>query len=1037
MNLRVIFWLVLASAGLGAMARAAAPPLPARAPNPTEQDRIKALRGRLYADALAGRFEQAARLARDIARLREDIQGRRHWESIDARFAAQKWQRLADGTAMQQMQAALVLRQALFGHAALARLDHAKARQAFEQALRTARTGLGEDHPETAVCASNLAHCLGILQKGDEARRLIEQALRIQRKALGEQHPDTATSLNNLAAFLQKRGESGQARQMYEQALAIRRRVLGEEHPDTAGSYNNLAFCLNDLGLHTRAGPLYEQALAINRRLLGEEHAATAQSYSNLAVNLDQQGLHARALGLHRKALLIRRRVLGPGHPLTAYSYNNLASCFGEQGRHPEALLLYEKALLIFRKLLGEEHPDTATGHNNVGVSLNRQGKHDLARKAHEKALAIRRKALGKKHPAVAGSCNNLAGTLEALGKHAEAQALYEEALVIHVERLGAMHPHTALTCSNLALNLLLQGKLARAQELSERALAIRRKLLGEEHPATAQGRSDLAVILFSRGKYAGAPLARLNVADSGFERSLHLAGSVSPRAGLAVALARLKLPARAWAHAERHLARGLLDDLGEAPAAGGPRLARLGQLDRLLVGLLVRTDLGAADRKRRDELWAERQALLTGLARERAGRAARRVLPLPHIQKQIPADAALLVWLSVGNQRWACVVRRQGEPAWQQLRGSGEDGLWTEADRALSRRAYRALRSPEAPPAERARVLGDLYQQRLAPLAAHLKGVRQLLVVPVGEMARVPVEALTDRFTVSYVPSGTVFARLAEQHRGLGGETLLALGDPAFQASTAQPLPGTRREVEALARLVPACSLLLGRRASTSSLGQLARSDKLRQFRLLHLATHGEVDDRRPERSALLLAHDQPARRTEEVESILGVDRAEEGRLTVGAILRTWRLNADLVVLSACESGLGRDAGGNGLLGFAQALLSRGARSVVLSRWKVDDTATALLMVRFYENLLGKRTELKQALGRAEALAEAKRWLAGLERRKAEALAARLGGGVLRGTEKTAPPVVKGKPAKLPGGEKPFAHPYYWAAFVLVGDPA
>src|SRR4029077_15987081 len=84
------------------------------------------------------------------------------------------------------------------------------------------------------------------------------------------------------------------------------------------------------------------------------------------------------------------------------------------------------------------------------------------------------------------------------------------------------------------------------------------------------------------------------------------------------------------------------------------------------------------------------------------------------------------------------------------------------------------------------------------------------------------------------------------------------------------------------------------------------------------------------------------------------------DGRLTAAEVLEFWKLDAELVTLSACESGLGREGGGEGLLGFAQAFLLAGARSLVLSLWKVDDAATALLMVRFYENLLGSRSGSK-----------------------------------------------------------------------------
>jgi CHAT domain-containing protein len=211
-----------------------------------------------------------------------------------------------------------------------------------------------------------------------------------------------------------------------------------------------------------------------------------------------------------------------------------------------------------------------------------------------------------------------------------------------------------------------------------------------------------------------------------------------------------------------------------------------------------------------------------------------------------------------------------------------------------------------------------------------------------------------------------------------------------------------------------------------------LARCANGKRFRILHFATHGDVDLIDPYRSALILAQDHLP---DGLEAFRKGEKVYDGRLTVETILREWELDADLVVLSACQTALGKAAEGEGLLGFAQAFLQKGARSVLLSRWKVDDTATALFMLRFYENALGKRKELQEPLGRAAALAEARAWLRNLSRADAERLAVGLTGGVLRGTERDDLPVVKAK-ANLPAGERPFAHPFYWASFVLIGDP-
>jgi CHAT domain-containing protein len=230
---------------------------------------------------------------------------------------------------------------------------------------------------------------------------------------------------------------------------------------------------------------------------------------------------------------------------------------------------------------------------------------------------------------------------------------------------------------------------------------------------------------------------------------------------------------------------------------------------------------------------------------------------------------------------------------------------------------------------------------------------------------------------------------------------------------------------VESIARLFPRAERLLGSEASGGRLGAMARADRLRTFRYIHLATHGVLDDRQPLRSALLLAPDGPP----DPPGRAPDGRTDgDGRVTAWQMLRDWKLDADLVTLSACRTGVGAGGEGEGHLGFAQALFLTGGRSLVLSLWEVDDTATALLMTRFYENLLGKRAGLAGPLPKARALREAKDWLRALKAEEVRRQVLRLPAGV-RGQVRT-------RLNTDPGAPPPYAHPYYWSGFVLLGDP-
>jgi CHAT domain-containing protein len=1065
---------------------------------------------------------------------------------------------------------------------------YAEAEPLHRTALVMTQKVRGEMHSDTALSYNGLAFNLDRQAKLAEAEALYRTALAIRRKVSGEEHPDTALSYNNLAVNLNYQGKYAEAEPLCRAALAIWRKVLGEAHPETAVGYVNVADTLDGQGKYAEAELLYRTALAILRKVLGETHPHTAGSYDHLAANLTGQGKYAEAELLSRQALAIKRKVLGETHPDTAASYDHLAFNLNRQGKYAEAIPLSLRALAIRREVLGEAHPATAASYSSVAAAWGYQGKDAEAEPKHRTALAIYRKALGEAHPTTAAGCASLADCLNAQGKYAEAEPLYRTALAIRRRVFGEAHPLTADSEHAVARNLHQQGKYSEANPLFRNALATRRKVLGEAHPDTVLSYTDYAINLNALGRVAEAEAlwraaaqsfeaARLDISFAGLERApfdtrktpLHL---------LAACLARSGKEAEAWKYWEASLARGLGDELS---ARFARRLsdeerrrenALFGQVQLVdkQIAILVRAKVATDEhRQQMEKLYKQRTAALVELSRFEAelsrvhGPAAGQVYDLEAIQKRIPTDAALVGWLdirgepkaaAVNGEHWAYVVRRHGTPVWVKLPGGGE--AWTELDDQLPAKVGGILiEQPRDSTAKWRALTGQLYKQRLSPLAKHLgatedlPAVRHLIVLPSPAIAGIPVEALiearTDEqpaYTVSYAHSGTMFAWLQEQRPIAAARKrtprLLALGDPVFaqphpavapavpppthgvlvlevgpglnadragirpqdvllsyagikltrradllslmakqseqkpiavqvwragktldltvrpgplgvrnsnqpvaealaaerefsdllQRTRGQPfsrLPSTRREVEVIAGLFDKdqADQLLGSQASEQRLEELAASWRLKDYAYLHLATHGVLHPRIAMHSALILSQDNLP---DPLQQVLAGKKAYDGRLTAEQILRTWKLDADLVTLSACQTGLGQYQGGEGYLGFAQALFLAGGRSLVLSLWKVDDNATALLMTRFYQNLLGKRPGLAKPMPKAEALQEAKAWLRSLTGKEVEQQLAALPRGEER--EKPAAPV--------PAAVHPYGHPYYWAAFILIGDP-
>jgi CHAT domain-containing protein/tetratricopeptide (TPR) repeat protein len=951
-----------------------------------------------------------------------------------------------------------------------------------EERLRIQRDILGDSHFEIVFSLDDLATLLQLAGDLAAAEPLFHEALEIRRQLLGDRHPDVGASKNNLAMFYQAAGDLAAAEPLLREAIDILREAYGEDDLGVITLTNNLGMLLYYRGDLDGAEPLYREALAARRASLPADSPDVANSLNNLAVLLYARCDYAQAEPLLREATVIWRTMLGEDHPHIALSLGNLGSLLNAQGEFVKAEALHREALAIYRRTLGNEHPDVARSLNNLAHTLENLDDHGAAEPLFREALEIMVKAYGVEHQETALAANNLAHVLQARGNYEEAEPLYRQAFAVRRRVLGDSHLDVALSLSNLASLLEAKGDAAGAEPLYREALNIRRQHLGDANAAVAHNLSSLGHLLLAQGKLADAePL--LEEAMEAHSAACLLAGEGLKRATVslrlrppATALAATRLlsgnEAGAWPVAERSLARALADLLmtAEKRPLEDSEIAReeslkeeMGTLERQLGAYQAAAESDATGET--EQLIEEtRTALFSAEARWSAFReeigakypvSEGQAYSLERIQASMPATTALIGWLDVETgpgqeDAWVYVVRHEGPVTWARCGPAGD----TEGGRT-GKKEMRGLRGQLTDPYSSAMGLSrdarTAWTYRVKPVTDALDGVQDLVIIPSGPALGVPMEAMLDddrrllaeKYAVSYAPSATIYSWLEEKtssvaETGSSGGTLL-LGDPPYTethleameaeaagatgsapggatrgaqattrgteaVATLERLPGSRSEVAMLSQLASDPVVLLGPQASEQELVRLARAGALSEFGTVHLATHALVDDEQPERSALVLSQ---VGLPDPLESAIAGTRIYDGLLTAKEIVREWDLNADLVTLSACETGLGRELIGEGYIGFAHAFLQAGARSLLVSLWKVEDEATSLLMRRFYENRAGSYEGEREGLTgepmtKSAALREAKLWLRGYVDDQ---------------------------------GNQPYEHPYYWAAFVLIGE--
>jgi len=887
-------------------------------------------------------------------------------------------------------------------------------------------------HPDLADSLNALGFVLKARGEYAKAEPYYRDALEMKKRLYPpEKYPDglseVAYSLNELGLLLGLRGEYGKAEPFLRDALEMKKRLYPAEkypdgHPDLAVSLNNLGFLLHAQGEYGKAEPYYREALAMRQRLYPAEkypdgHRDATTSLNNLGGLLWSRGEYGQAEPFLRAARDMLKRLypvekFPDGHPDLAMSLSNLGVLLKAQGEYGQAGPYYRDALEMRKRLYPPDkypdgHPDLATSLGNMGELLRARGEYGQAEPYCHAALDMRKLLYPAEkypdgHPDLAGSLNNLGGLLVARGEYGQAADAFAEGAAMY-DRLAAAFADLGAEAETLNLYASLPGT-------RNGFLAATARVEGADpaaqYPVLWRGKSALARALTRRRRLLRAAVAADGDARKDFQKLM----------GVRQELARLILaPARPGDDDRAQLLR----DLSEQKE----------RLEKKLAALLP-----ASDRE---------TPPYTDLADRLPEHAA-----FVDLYRYADWDFKAVKW---GDAHYAAFVLQKGRPVHRVELAAGaaiEKDLteWRDdVTKGLRGDAASRLRSSVWGPI--AKVLGD--------------DVQTVYVCPDGALSALPWAALPgaadghvllEDYTFAVVPSGPFLleqlSRPADKDGAAG--VLLAVGgvrydrDGAPADKTGRPwpaLPATDREragVVAAAGKLPKPPAVVELSGADADVAQLVKD--LPAARWAHLATHGFFAAPKSEEREHLFRPDDflmgakgercgAAERNPLTLSGLVLAGANQpadgdGGVLTGEVIAGLDLdNMDLAVLSACQTGLGEAATGEGVFGLQRAFHSAGTKNVVASLWKVDDEAAAALMNLFYYHLWEKGEPPLEALHHAQLE---------LYRNPQGVPALARGRGAVRWDEAVAavtkPPADPKEAPRRPAAVKD------WAAFVLSG---
>jgi CHAT domain-containing protein/tetratricopeptide (TPR) repeat protein len=863
-----------------------------------------------------------------------------------------------------------------------------KAMPLFLEVLLNTEKSLGK-HLEYAFYLTNLAILYDEMGQYNKAIPLYIEVNGIIERLHGNQHSDYGVCLNNLAVVYCNIGQYNKALPLLMETLEISEKTHCRDH----ASLCNLANLYQSMGQYDKALPLYLEALENCENALGKEHSRYGTYLHNLAGLYEAMGQYDKALLLYIEALNITEGSVGKEHSYYGSSLNNLAMLYKIMGENDKALTLFLEALENTEKSLGKNHSYYGVRLNNLALLYQSMGQYDKALPMYLEALENTEKALGKEHSKYGLSLNNLAGLYKSMGQYDKALPLYLDALENTENSLGKEHSRYGISLNNLALLYKTMGQYEKALPLFLEAIQNNFHNINQAFSFLAESEKEKFIKTlsgnFSNYKIFFLDYAPENPAVAGYAYNIELATKgmilqagiqmreAIEQSGDSAALAKYDQWQALRLTIAKQYSQPIEKRLPNLPEMEAEAEALEGELARVSSAFAESQSLGAI-------AWADIQNVLnpneacvefSSFAYRKDGESTDSIMYVALVL--LPdSEQPILVPLCEQKQLDSILIK-------------------SLSNKSSLNRMYRAAIIPDLNSVDYGKRLYELIWQ---PLEKYIPENTLVYFAPSGSLhkiafAAIPIDdntRLSDKYRIMQLSSTAVLLQ-ESKFKNKGAESIALFGGINYEvdadellataenirskqdfvsrsvssdadrgSTTWSYLPGTLQEVNAIENIAIQNNVKALKFTGNAAIEEQFKNLKGNNSpRIIHISTHGFFfeDAEQGEhynaaknplnRAGLLFAGANTTWQGKTTEA--GID---DGILTAYEATNVTLLNTELVVLSACETGLGEIKGSEGVFGLQRAFKNAGAEYIIMSLWKVPDAETAEFMEHFYKQL-------------------------------------------------------------------------------------